>query len=586
MDTLDTGTAVPPVISGHTPSRMLGRGGSASVWLATRDADGVRFAIKVVKDPVAPEGQLPQQGAAGRILREAGLLSFARHEHLLRVHEVVPVGAEGFGGWGLVMDYAAGGSLANLVRGRGSLGVGETVTVLTPIAQALAFLHDQGIVHGDISPGNVLFTSHGKPLVADLGVAGLLGELHVSRDAGTPGFIDGDANRPGGDARIEPARDVFSLAALGWYCLTGMAPEPARHRPPLSILVPGVPKGLAAALEAGLDPDPRARPNAKELGTAIYRSAAPVPVDLVGSVHESVIPELLTRHPDGAPSTRARNGPGLFRRFRRSRGTGTPARPAAHRLRTPVADKGLPALWPVGPATRSGRKMKTRSPVAVERRDQGSPLHVPVSRRCHPRTRKRLVSKVPAKAVAGVLGACLAGLLALISWTGSGPSTMPAKQAGAGSAASRPVIATLGPTEFPPAVVEALRSSDPAAAIVALSAARDQALGDGHPDLLGLINAPGSPAEAADAALAKKLESQGIRFVGLKTELNGVAVDLVQGDHAVVSLAAVSSGYEERDAQGAVLRWEPPGQPQQLRLVLAKVRGQWLISEVLAPAPA
>lgn len=586
MDTLDTGTAVPPVISGHTPSRMLGRGGSASVWLATRDADGVRFAIKVVKDPVAPEGQLHPQGAAGRIRREAGLLSFARHEHLLRVHEVVRVGTEGFDGWGLVMDYAAGGSLANLVSGRGSLGVGEAVTVLTPIAQALAFLHDQGIVHGDISPGNVLFTAHGKPLVADLGVAGLLGELQVSRDTGTPGFIDEDAaNRPGCDARIDPARDVFSLAALGWYCLTGMAPEPARHRPPLSILVPGVPKGLAAALEAGLDPDPRARPNAKELGTAIYRSAAPVPVDLVGSVHESVIPELLTRRPDGASSTKVRNGPRLFRSFRRSRGTGTPARPAAHRVRTPVADRGLPALWPVRPATRSRQKMKTRSPVAVERRDQGAPVHVPVSRRGHRRTREPLVSRVPAKAAAGVLGVCLAGLLALISWPGNGTSALPAKQAGTGSAASRPVIATPSPTDFPPAVVETLRSSDPAAAIVALSAARDQALGDGHPDLLGRVNAPGSPAEAADAALAKKLESQGIRFVGLKTELNGVAVDFVQGDHAVVSLAAVSSGYEERDAQGTVLRWEPPGQPQQLRLVLAKVQGQWLISEVLAPAP-
>ena len=72
---------------------------------------------------------------------------------------------------GLIMDYAAGGSLGQLVAGRGELGPGETVTVLTPIAQALAYLHGQGFTHGDVSPGNVLFTAHGKPLLADLGVA-------------------------------------------------------------------------------------------------------------------------------------------------------------------------------------------------------------------------------------------------------------------------------------------------------------------------------------------------------------------------------------------------------------------------------
>ena len=77
---------------------------------------------------------------------------------------------------GLIMDYAAGGSLGQLVAGRGRLGPGETVTVLTPIAQALAYLHGQGFTHGDVSPGNVLFTAHGKPLLADLGVARMVAD--------------------------------------------------------------------------------------------------------------------------------------------------------------------------------------------------------------------------------------------------------------------------------------------------------------------------------------------------------------------------------------------------------------------------
>ena len=80
------------------------------------------------------------------------------------------------GGLGLVLDYAPGGSLAELMASRGSLGAGETVTVLTPVAQALAYLHGHGFTHGDVSPGNVLFTAHGKPLLADLGVARMVAD--------------------------------------------------------------------------------------------------------------------------------------------------------------------------------------------------------------------------------------------------------------------------------------------------------------------------------------------------------------------------------------------------------------------------
>ncbi|MFJ4028396.1 serine/threonine-protein kinase [Paenarthrobacter sp. NPDC089989] len=585
MDTLDTGASLPPVMSGYTPERILGRGGSASVWLATRDADGARFAIKMVKNAEAPDGLTNPQGAAHPILREANILALARHEHLLRFHDVVPAEMEGQNAWGLVMEYAAGGSLANLVRGRRSLTVGEAVTVLTPLARALAFLHGQGIVHGDISPGNVLFTAHGKPLVADLGMAGLLGELQVAKDVGTPGFIDGDSAPSAGDAGrkaeedagLDFAGDVFALAALGWYCLAGVAPEPARSRPPLSLLVPDVPKGVVGALEAGLDPDPHARPNAKEFGSAIYRSAAPEPVDLVGSVHESVIPELLTRRPDSAHSTKRRT----FRRFFNVPPTSwskrTPTSSATRRTKARLMFSRLLPLPSSRPAT---PYRKARGPGA--RRANRSPSNVESSRSNY-RSGRRRRTRTPARSTALVLGGCLVGLLAWIAWTGTGYPSQPGEP-------TRSAVPQLDDrrgsrTDILPATAQALGSSDPAVAVPALSAVRDQALAEGRRELLGLVNAPGSPAEEADLALARQLEPQGIRFVGLRTVLTGAAVDTSQADHAVVSLAAVLSGYEEQDAQGKVIRWQPPGQPQQLRLVLSKVDGQWRISEILGPEP-
>ena len=146
------------------------------------------------------------------------ILSVLDHEHLVRAHSVLrlrgasgapsaAMTSEGDGGGrrlrggtvGLIMDYAAGGSLGQLVAGRGKLGPGETVTVLTPIAQALAYLHGQGFTHGDVSPGNVLFTAHGKPLLADLGVARMVADATAVADAGTEGFRDPGAGgrRPG-----------------------------------------------------------------------------------------------------------------------------------------------------------------------------------------------------------------------------------------------------------------------------------------------------------------------------------------------------------------------------------------------------
>jgi serine/threonine protein kinase len=219
------------------------------------------------------------------------------------------------------------------------------VTVLTPIAQALAYLHGQGFTHGDVSPGNVLFTAHGKPLLADLGVARMVADATAVADAGTEGFRDPapvDAVRAG----LQPERDVYSLAALGWYCLTGRAPEPGAQRPPLPLLVPGVPAELAAALESGLHEDRRLRPSAAELAAAVHRSAVAAPVDLSVTVHPTVIPQLLTRRslPATARERRVEQlRAAIQRRFHkpraawplppgRSPGSGRPSRSAGARL--------------------------------------------------------------------------------------------------------------------------------------------------------------------------------------------------------------------------------------------------------------
>lgn len=417
------------------------------------------------------------------------------------------------------MDYAAGGSLAGVVSARGRIGVGEAVTVLTSVAQALAHVHGRGVVHGDVSPGNVLFTAQGKPLLADLGIAALLGERQATLDVGTSGFMDICRDTGTGDTDVlQPHRDIYSLAAVGWYCLTGKAPAPGRDRPPLSLLVPDVPKSLAALLEAGLAPDVKARPTASEFASAAYRSAGPEAVDLTGSVHPSVIPELLTR----------------------------------------------------------------RTPVRTRRRSQavlGGPARLPWFQRGarHERLPIQRSRKSPKRHLMGAICLGLLGFAWLVPQSAESKAPGPVQSAVA-VAGTTPITTP----DIPPALLTQLRSEQPESALAALAAVRDMALSEGRPDLLDVVNAPSSPAARADQVLAGQLGAQGVHLAGFKTVLRGAHLASKDGNHAVVDVAAAATGYEERTAQDQLVTWRPAGAEEQISVVLVRESGKWRISEILA----
>lgn len=309
-----------PEAPGYTVDRFLGAGASASVWLL-RDGQGGFFALK-----------LPGQGAertanAFEVRREANILARLQHPNLVRLHAVLETGH----GAGLLYEYAPGGSVAQLVAARGSISPGEAVSVLVGIASALGYLHARGTAHGDISPGNILFTAEGRPLLADFGQGRLLGEAGGAR-GGTPGFEAPETSGRPGAGTLGAAADIYALAAVGWFLLTGHVPPRMRDRPPLSILVPAVGRGLPALLEAGLAEDPAQRPSAEEFAAAAYQGAPAEPVDLTASADPEVLPGLLTRRTRSAAPADAK--PRRWERLRRKgprrrvRPAG-PARPAA-----------------------------------------------------------------------------------------------------------------------------------------------------------------------------------------------------------------------------------------------------------------
>lgn len=224
---------------------------------------------------------------------EAELLAALDHPHLLRVLDVVvdPPGVA------LVLPYLCGGSLRDLLDDRGALSPGELVALLAPVADAAGSLHRRGLVHGDLKPDNVLLTSDGDPVLADVGVARIIGRPATGLVvAGTPAYLDpsvAEGSAPG------PRADVYALGVVAYEALTGRLPhvgEPAEvvalaasrvHRPLESW--PAVPEAVARVVEQALDPDPAVRPAG--------------PVELVDALRAAVAPSEV-RLPAGTPRLR------------------------------------------------------------------------------------------------------------------------------------------------------------------------------------------------------------------------------------------------------------------------------------------
>jgi hypothetical protein len=241
-------------LPGYRVEDLIGAGSSGEVWRASVTSTGVPVALKRI--------WLSERAQRQAAIAEAAMLSALDHPHLMKLHELRPVDDAIV----LVLDLAAAGSLATLLSRRGRLTVGETITALAPIGGALAYAHNAGVVHGDVSSANILFTEVGLPLLADLGVARLLGDAAAVRT--TPSYADPAVAAGGVPA---PASDVFMLGAVALHALTGAPPWPGD----------GAAEVLELAATTGVEPDFAGRLDAAgipvEVATIVLRALQLVP---------------------------------------------------------------------------------------------------------------------------------------------------------------------------------------------------------------------------------------------------------------------------------------------------------------------
>jgi hypothetical protein len=256
-------------LPGYRLIRPLRTGGQGTVWLA-EDRTRQPVACKVIRPDLALNHETCE-----RFRRETNHLRDLRHRHIVGFHEA----GEFQGMLYLVMDYVPGFNLAELLKQQGPFAVGRAVRLTCQVLEALREAHNNGVVHRDVKPSNILVHTgpSGEEIrLADFGMAKAYQSADISQQLTLPGVTGGTlpfaAPEMVSDFRLAgPLADQFGAAATLYNLLTGRPLHDyantvelldyirTRDAIPLSQRRPGLPVALTNAIHKALNREPRRR---------------------------------------------------------------------------------------------------------------------------------------------------------------------------------------------------------------------------------------------------------------------------------------------------------------------------------------
>jgi serine/threonine protein kinase len=239
---------VPGEIPGYVIHEQIGEGGMGQVCRAIQIEHQRPVAIKWL-NPTTEGWPAPPA-----FHRESRLMASLVHPHVVAIYDSGQVNGRHY----LVMEYVPGASLrAAMIRGQ-PWTLARTAPVLHAMAQALSFIHDQGILHLDLKPENVLCSPGGDIKITDFGLALPRVDAPTLSALGlAQGTLDYCSPEQRHGLPLDQRSDVFSLAVVTHELLTGMLP--GRVYVPASRRNPQLPEALNAVLGRGLARDPDER---------------------------------------------------------------------------------------------------------------------------------------------------------------------------------------------------------------------------------------------------------------------------------------------------------------------------------------
>ncbi len=332
------------VIGSCLLEKLLGYGGTSAVFLGHQLESQQKVAVKVFLPRTRINAQM-QRDFYLRFLQEAESASKLDHPNILPIYSYGEQDGLPF----IIMPYMEGGTLSEYVAKQGCLLLSEAQWYLAQIASALDYAHEQGCVHCDVKPANILLDSEGQAMLSDFGIVRLMQPVGENGDAlhsvtkapetlmGTPDYISPEQALA---LPLDGRSDIYSLGVTLFYLLAGRLPFKADstiavallhvHEPPpvLGLLRVDITPQIDAVIQKALAKKPEDRfQTAMEFSAAFDAAIAASHIVYASTANMSHPRQLLTQvdaahsnhHSAALPSAslaRVRIKPLRQRRFR------------------------------------------------------------------------------------------------------------------------------------------------------------------------------------------------------------------------------------------------------------------------------